>query len=219
MGKNKHGKRKQYLNNVDVPLSKTDANVIKPSITGTVLPAPPKSILKPTVVTNGPQQPQISSSGASSSGTKKYKQPELHTTLGLSKKIEELRLKHPAAPIIGLNQLTPSSKKRVNTRISKKLNHRHDHAVFKKLAPVNVNDTVLLPSGGTLAEGNAKSKFLFKEKKDPEPTLSDYLRPIQPFTFDPQPIRPSPLPSCGLSENSWNNYENIQYVLGIIEEH
>lgn len=135
MGKNKHGKRKQYLNNVDVPVSKTTANVLKSSAGENVLPPPPaKSILKPSVPVSSTrpstklQAPSATTSagaGASAAtsgaGATKYKQPELHTTLGLSKRIETVQ-KMEAPSINSIGQLTPSSKKRVNAMV------RENHA-------------------------------------------------------------------------------------------
>uniref|UniRef100_A0A182RCD1 Protein phosphatase 1 regulatory subunit 35 C-terminal domain-containing protein n=1 Tax=Anopheles funestus TaxID=62324 RepID=A0A182RCD1_ANOFN len=221
MGKHKHGNRKRYLCNVDVPLSRSSASVLKSSTGDNVLPPPLKSILKPPAATARPSQPQVGSStsaAASTSEPTKYKQPELHTMLGLSKRIETVKKIEPQ-PITNIGQLTPSSKKRVNAQITKQLNHQYDQAVFKKLAPVNVNDTVLLPAPGSRTAASTKSKYLFKDKKDPEPTLSDYLRPIPRFTVDVVPNVPTPHLGRVTTGDSWNNFHNIEYVLRIMEEH
>nr|XP_040232357.2 protein PPP1R35 homolog [Anopheles coluzzii] len=231
MGKNKHGKRKQYLNNVDVPVSKTTANVLKSSAGENVLPPPPaKSILKPSVPVSSTrpstklQAPSATTSagaGASAAtsgaGATKYKQPELHTTLGLSKRIETVQ-KMEAPSINSIGQLTPSSKKRVNAMVTKHLNHLYDQVVFKKLAPVNVNDTVLVPTTRSRL-GDAKARYVFKDKKDPEPVLSDYLRPIPPFTFHFVPHIPTAQLGRVAAGDSWNNFHNIEYVMRIMEEH
>ncbi|XP_035910903.1 uncharacterized protein LOC118511662 [Anopheles stephensi] len=223
MGKHKHGNRKRYLCNVDVPLSRSTASVLKSSTGDNVIPPAPTSILKPTTSTStrAPQNQQPpSTTAAASSEASKYKQPELHTTLGLSKRIETVKKIEPQ-PITSMGQLTPNSKKRVNTQITKQLNHQYDQSVFKKLAPVNVNDTVLLPAPGsrTAASASSKSKYLFKDKKDPEPTLSDYLRPIPRFTIDFVPHIPTPHLGRVTAGDSWNNFHNIEYVQRIMEEH
>ncbi|XP_050078477.1 protein PPP1R35 homolog [Anopheles maculipalpis] len=222
MGKHKHGNRKRYLCNVDVPLSRSTASVLKSSTGDNLLPAAPKSILKPTTsaaARSAQNQPAPSTTAPSSSEATKYKQPELHTTLGLSKRIETVKKLEPQ-PITSMGQLTPNSKKRVNTQITKQLNHQYDQSVFKKLAPVNVNDTVLLPAPGSrTAAASSKSKYLFKDKKDPEPTLSDYLRPIPRFTIDFVPHISTPQLMRVTAGDSWNNFHNIEYVQRIMEEH
>ncbi|XP_053665697.1 protein PPP1R35 homolog [Anopheles marshallii] len=222
MGKHKHGNRKRFLCNVDVPLSRTTASVLKSSDGENVIPPPLKSILKPPASTGWPsaEPPAASSATAapSTSEATKYKQPELHTMLGLSKRIESVK-KMEAQPITNMTQLTPISKKRVNTQITKQLNHQYDLAVFKKLAPVNVNDTVLLPAPGSRSTATAKSKYFSKDKKDPEPTLSDYLRPIPRFTIDFVPNVPTPNLGRVAAGDSWNNFQNIEYVMRIMEEH
>uniref|UniRef100_A0A182Q0Y1 Protein phosphatase 1 regulatory subunit 35 C-terminal domain-containing protein n=1 Tax=Anopheles farauti TaxID=69004 RepID=A0A182Q0Y1_9DIPT len=226
MGKNKHGKRKQILGNVDVPLSKSNANVLKSSTGENVPPQPPKSILKQTAPTSAraSQPPAPSSSVGTAPATfatlaSKYKQPELHSTLGISKQIESVKKLDPQ-PITNIGQLTPNSKKIVNAQITKQLNHQYDQVVFKHLAPVNVNDSVLIPMLGarkTIAPVAAKSKYVSTEK-DPEPTLSEYLSPIQRVAYDFKPnIAPQPLVRVA-SGCFWNNFENIQYVVRIMDE-
>ncbi|XP_052893069.1 uncharacterized protein LOC128300879 [Anopheles moucheti] len=222
MGKHKHGNRKRFLCNVDVPLSRTSVSVLKSSIGENVLPPPLKSILKPPAssgfIRPSIEPPSFATAAPSTSEATKYKQPELHTMLGLSKRIETVK-KMEIQPITNMTQLTPSSKKRVNTQITKQLNHQYDQAVFKKLAPVNVNDTVLLPAPGSRTTATAKSKYFFKDKKDPEPTLSDYLRPIPRFTIDFVPNVSTPNLGRVAAGDSWNNFHNIEYVLRIMEEH
>uniref|UniRef100_A0A182K1I3 Protein phosphatase 1 regulatory subunit 35 C-terminal domain-containing protein n=1 Tax=Anopheles christyi TaxID=43041 RepID=A0A182K1I3_9DIPT len=227
MGKNKHGKRKQYLSNVDVPVSKTNANVLKSSTGENVLPPPPKSILKPAVPSSArstqPQPPSATSSAAaatvgtsSKTGAIKYKQPELHTTLSLSKKIETVKKMEPQS-VTSMGQLTPSSKKRVNIQVTKQLNRLYDQVVFKKLPPINVNDTVLVPTTRNRLS-TSKTRYI-QDKKEPEPVLSDYLRPIQPFTFHFVPHIPTAQLGRVAAGDSWNNFHNIEYVLRIMEEH
>lgn len=220
MGKHKHGNRKRFLCNVDVPLSRSTASVLKSSTGDNVLPAAPKSILKPTTSAAARQAAnQQAPTTTTSSEATKYKQPELHSTLGLSKRIESVKKLDPQ-PITSMGQLTPNSKKRVNTQITKQLNHQYDQSVFKKLAPVNVNDTVLLPAPGSrTAAASSKSKYLFKDKKDPEPTLSDYLLPIPRLTVDFVPHIPTPQLGRVTAGGSWNNFHNIEYVQRIMEEH
>uniref|UniRef100_A0A182NB12 Protein phosphatase 1 regulatory subunit 35 C-terminal domain-containing protein n=1 Tax=Anopheles dirus TaxID=7168 RepID=A0A182NB12_9DIPT len=229
MGKNKHAKRKQYLGNVDVPLSKSNANVMKTFAFEDLLPPPPKSILKQAAQTKAreskPPAPSSSvgaetSTSASQPNTTKYKQPELHSMLDICNQIETVKQLEPP-PVTSIGQLTPLSKKLVNAQITKQLNHQYDQVVFKRLAPVNVNDSVLIPMLGarkTTAPANAKSKYVSKEK-DPEPTLSDYLCPILrlPYEFKPQ-VPPQPLARVA-SGPAWNNFSNIEYVLRILDEH
>uniref|UniRef100_A0A182PAR7 Protein phosphatase 1 regulatory subunit 35 C-terminal domain-containing protein n=1 Tax=Anopheles epiroticus TaxID=199890 RepID=A0A182PAR7_9DIPT len=233
MGKNKHGKRKQLLSNVDVPVSRTNANVLKSSTGDNVLPPPPpKSILKATAppvagTSSKPRPPLATSSSAAAVGTtagtastanaSKYKQPELYSTLGITLKIDTLNKLQPQS-ITSMGQLTPSSKKRVNAQATKQLNHQYDHPVFKRLPPVNVNDTVLMPTTRTRPTGT-KARPLSKDKKDPEPVLSDYLRPIPPITFDFVPHFPTSQLDRVSAGESWNNFHNIEYVLRIMEEH
>uniref|UniRef100_A0A182VTT2 Protein phosphatase 1 regulatory subunit 35 C-terminal domain-containing protein n=1 Tax=Anopheles minimus TaxID=112268 RepID=A0A182VTT2_9DIPT len=222
MGKNKHGTRKRYLCNVDVPVSRSSASVLQSTTGDNVLPPPLKSILKPPAPNARPAQPPVASlttpAAASASDATKYKQPMLHSMLALRKRIET-EMKVERQPITNVGQLTPSSKKRVNAQITKQLNHQHDQAVFQKLAPVNVNDTVLLPAPGTRPPTYAKTKYQFKDKKDPEPLLSDYLRPIPRFKVDYVPIVSTPLLGRVSTGDCWNNFHNIEYVMRIMEEH
>ncbi|XP_041786465.1 uncharacterized protein LOC121601727 [Anopheles merus] len=102
--------------------------------------------------------------------------------------------------------------------VTKHLNHLYDQVVFKKLAPVNVNDTVLVPTTRSRL-GDAKARYVFKDKKDPEPVLSDYLRPIPPFTFHFVPHIPTAQLGRVAAGDSWNNFHNIEYVMRIMEEH
>uniref|UniRef100_A0A182MRK4 Protein phosphatase 1 regulatory subunit 35 C-terminal domain-containing protein n=1 Tax=Anopheles culicifacies TaxID=139723 RepID=A0A182MRK4_9DIPT len=221
MGKHKHGNRKRYLSNVDVPLSRSSATVLKSSTGDNGRLPPLKSILKLAGSTADPSQPQVGSSTSAAQSlpfAKMYSQADLHTLLALSKQIDTANKVEPQ-PITSMSQLTPSSKKRVNAQITKQLNHQYDQAVFQKLAPVNVNDTALLPAPGSRTAANAKSKYLFKDEKDPEPVLSDYLRPIPRFTVDFAPNVSTLHLGRVTAGDTWNNFHNIEYVLRIMEEH
>lgn len=58
----------------------------------------------------------------------------------------------------------------------KKLNFPSDKSVYKCLVPVNVNDSVLDVKPSSLRR-QSKSKTRVQTAKDPEPTLSHYLKP------------------------------------------
>ncbi|XP_058061026.1 uncharacterized protein LOC131211541 [Anopheles bellator] len=204
--KGKLVKQKQYLNNVDIPLSKTGAKVLKVT-NENVHPQPPtvvKSILKPTPV------PQELSSATGTRTDTKYKQPELHSTLAVRKQIEMVKQQaHKAQQhaITSIGELTPRSQKIIKSQISKKLNYQFDHAAFKELESVNVNDSVLQPA----PRSAAKARFKFQGKKDPEPSLSDYLNPIPPL-YETQPYVPPQIAPRNPAISGWNNFDNIMRV-------
>lgn len=195
MGKNKHGKKKVYLSNVDVPLSKTDAKVVKSNAPGNETAQPPKSILKPA----SSQQP------STSADCNKYVVPELFSTLAVCQKIE--RVKNTQYPLItNAGQLTPNSKKQLNTKITKKLNHQPDTNVYSRLTPVVVNDNLRPPV-------ETRTKYQFTGKKDPEPTLSDYLMPIEPYKIE----YAIALPVHTMGKVQADNYPNIIYVMSNLD--
>uniref|UniRef100_A0AAG5DUF2 Protein phosphatase 1 regulatory subunit 35 C-terminal domain-containing protein n=1 Tax=Anopheles atroparvus TaxID=41427 RepID=A0AAG5DUF2_ANOAO len=167
MVKQRHAKKKVYLSDVDVPVSKTNAKVVRPNNAVQGVPCrrsePPKSILK----TSASKQQPADKGQPSTSAECKYVLPELFSTLAVSKKIERVE-NTQAAPITSSGQLTPKSKKQLNTKITKKLNHQPDTNVYSGLAPVGVNDNQRLPK-------EPRAIYQFTGKKDPEPVLSDYL--------------------------------------------
>ncbi|ETN61593.1 hypothetical protein AND_006755 [Anopheles darlingi] len=208
--KHKSFKQKHYLNNVDVPLSKSGAKVLK-------APNDAQNEAK-----HHQQPPPIVRSILKNAGsattqaptTNKYKQPELHSTLGVSKQIETVRRTH-TAPITNIGQLTPRTKKFVKAQITKKLNHQYDERTFKALTPVNVNDSVLLQN----PPGALKNRCKFQDKKEMtrEPVLSDYLKPIPRFSHDFQPYIPTlPLPRAAAGDG-WNNFDNIMHVFALTD--
>lgn len=90
------------------------------------------------------------------------------------------------------------------------MNFQHDENVFKDLIPVNVNDSVLLPA----TKKSIRVKYTAKEKRDPEPELSDFIRPIAAcdIEFDPY-LAPEPAPQ----RPNFNNFDNILDVLTKID--
>ncbi|XP_035775691.1 uncharacterized protein LOC118457875 [Anopheles albimanus] len=209
--KQKSFKQMHYLNNVDIPLSKSGAKVLKApndaQHEGTHHHHPPpiaRSILKNAASAANHQAP----------ATNKYKQPELHSTLGVSKQIETVRRTH-TAPITNIGQLTPRTKKFVKAQITKKLNHQYDERTFKALTPVNVNDSVLLQE----PRAALKNRCKFQDKKEltREPVLSDYLKPIPRFSHDFTPYIPTlPLPRAAAGDG-WNNFDNIMRVFALTD--
>lgn len=200
--------RKAFLRDVDVPLAMSNVRVLKPT-TGSnqqqvaVQPPPKqtKSILKRTSL--------ATTTGTVSAPSSKYKQPELHTALNVQKQIEKVqgvKAKVPAS----IGELTPKSQKFVRNQITRKLNFQHDDNVFKGLVPVNVNDSVLIPA----RKRPLRSKFVAKEKRDPEPELADFLRPIPKCNIDFDPyLPPEPAPR----RPNFDNFGHIMDVFGKID--
>lgn len=90
------------------------------------------------------------------------------------------------------------------------MNFQHDENVFKGLKPVNVNDSVLIP----VTKKPLRSKYIAKEKRDPEPELADFLRPIPEFNMDFDPYLP---PETAPKKPNGNNFKNIINVFNKID--
>ncbi|XP_065078367.1 protein PPP1R35 homolog [Ochlerotatus camptorhynchus] len=188
--------RKCFLRNVEIPLARSKAKVLKPT-----------QITTAAATSRAPTQNRISTGKATDSN--KFKQPELHSALNVRKEIEKVKSTHTKAPT-SIGELTPKSKKFVRDQISKKLNFQHDENVFKGLVPVNVNDSVLIPTG----RKPLSSRYIAKEKRDPEPELGDFLRPITKCNVPFEPyLPPEPAPR----RPNFNNFDNIIDVFGKID--
>ncbi|KAJ6646193.1 Myosin-VIIa, partial [Pseudolycoriella hygida] len=99
----------------------------------------------------------------------------VQTTMALSNKIDEIKAKS-GPKFKDVSDLTPRSKAVVTERITHQLNFPAEATIYKKLIPVNVNDSVLeeiFPK--------RKKRQEFTRNKDPEPVLGDYLTPIVPL--------------------------------------
>ncbi|XP_001864281.2 uncharacterized protein LOC6047194 [Culex quinquefasciatus] len=202
--------RKAFLRDVDIPLATSNARVLKPSA-GTNqqqqqanVAQPPKqtkSILKRTSL--------VSTTRPAPAHSSKFKQPELHTALNVQKQIEKVQGAKVKAPA-SIGELTPKSQKFVRNQITRKLNFQHDDNVFKGLVPVNVNDSVLIPA----RKRPLRSKFVAKEKRDPEPELADFLRPIAKCSIEFEPyLPPEPAPR----RPNFDNFAHIMDVFGKID--
>ncbi|XP_055539397.1 protein PPP1R35 homolog [Wyeomyia smithii] len=196
---NKAKFRKAFLRDVEIPLSKTNAKVIKPVLENTAAPN------KTTSTKNSRRLNDLPKTTVSG----KFKQPELHTALNVCKQIEKIKTTNSAAPT-SIGELTPKSKKFVREEITKRLNFQHDENVFKGLKPVNVNDSVLIP----VTKKPLRTKYVSKEKRDPEPELADFLRPIPEFNLNFDPYLPT---EVTLAKPNGNNFRNIINVFNKID--
>uniref|UniRef100_A0A1Q3EWS4 Protein phosphatase 1 regulatory subunit 35 c-terminus n=1 Tax=Culex tarsalis TaxID=7177 RepID=A0A1Q3EWS4_CULTA len=195
--------RKAFLRDVDIPLATSNARVLKPTSGSNQQQQPKqtKSILKRTSLA-----PSTATAPAPSN---KFKQPELHTALNVQKQIEKVQNVKAKAPA-SIGELTPKSQKFVRNQITRKLNFQQDDNVFKGLVPVNVNDSVLIPA----RKRPLRSKFVAKEKRDPEPELADFLRPIPKCSIEFEPyLPPEPVPR----RPNFDNFAHIMDVFGKID--
>ncbi|XP_055641291.1 protein PPP1R35 homolog [Toxorhynchites rutilus septentrionalis] len=192
--------QKSYLRDVEIPVSISTAKVLKPTGSNVSNPIPKD---KPCLKTGNP------SVKTKPTNSTKFQQPELHTALNIREKIEKVKTTQTKAPT-SIGELTPKSKKFVRDQITRKLNFQHDENVFKNLVPMNVNDSVLIPA----TKKPIRTKYVSKEKRDPEPELSDFLRPISAcdIEFDPY-LPPEPAPR----RPNFNNLDNILDVLTKID--
>ncbi|XP_058450182.1 protein PPP1R35 homolog isoform X2 [Malaya genurostris] len=188
--------RKYFLRDVEIPLTKSNATVWK-ATRGT-------STSEPDVKQVG--QPNVKSCLVS---INKFKQPELHTALNVRKQIDEVKNIHSKAPA-NIGELTPKSKKFVREEVTKKLNFNHDENVFKGLVPVNVNDSVLIP----IRKKSIRVNYVMREKRDPEPDLAEFLRPIPAFNLDFDPYLP---PESIPQRPNFNNFDHIMDVFNKID--
>ncbi|XP_058824915.1 protein PPP1R35 homolog [Topomyia yanbarensis] len=189
--------RKCFLRGVEVPLATSNARVLKPTSGDTnIIPKEPIKRIEPV--------------RRSTVASNKFKQPELHTALNVRKQIEKVSAVNSKAPT-SIGELTPKSKKFVREEITKKLNFQHDENVFKGLVPVNVNDSVLIP---VAKKPIIRAKFVTKAKRDPEPELADFLRPIPKFNIDFDPYLP---PESIPRKPNFNNFDNIMDVFAKID--
>lgn len=92
----------------------------------------------------------------------------------------------------------------------KKLNIPNGRNVYKQLAPVNVNDSVLGLDSHNQRK-RTKPRKSTASNVDPEPVLTDYLRPASPLTYtieakkEPNPKNIDSEPS---SQKSLNDFAN-----------
>uniref|UniRef100_A0A182VG50 Uncharacterized protein n=1 Tax=Anopheles merus TaxID=30066 RepID=A0A182VG50_ANOME len=149
-------------------------------------------------------------------GATKYMRPEMAAMLGLVKQVESINKKQPA-PFNSMDQLATRSNI-AGELVKNYLNPRQDKLVFRTVLPCTVNDMVLIPPMPSDLRQcpDTKSRYSFKDNKDPEPVLSDYLRPT-PVTFHyVQSNRQSEMGPVAAGV-SWNNFNNIVYVLKHVE--
>lgn len=69
--------------------------------------------------------------------------------------------------------------------MTKKLNFPADENVFKNLIPINLSDSIILPQKMKIN----KKKYVFKQKKDPEPDLDDFIVPILAYVSTVEPAK------------------------------
>lgn len=70
---------------------------------------------------------------------------------------------------------------------------------------MNVNDSVLIPTN----RKPLNSRYIVKEKRDPEPELGDFLRPITKCNVPFEPYMP---PEPAPRRPNFNNFDNIMDV-------
>ncbi|XP_037037684.1 uncharacterized protein LOC119075357 [Bradysia coprophila] len=112
---------------------------------------------------------------AAASTKDKYRKPQLQATMGLAQQIDQWKAK-TGPKYNDVCDLTPRSRAVVTERITHQLNFPTEATVFKKLIPVNVNDSVLEEICPKV-----KKRRPFTRHKDPEPVLGDYLTPVVPL--------------------------------------
>ncbi|XP_062551508.1 protein PPP1R35 homolog [Armigeres subalbatus] len=198
----KNNCRKFFLRDVDIPLATSQAQVLKPSQTSNTIRR------KDVKVKNNPSG-SAPATKTTTSAANKFKEPELHSALNVRKEIEKVKGMHTKPPT-SIGELTPKSKKFVREQITKKLNFHHDENVFKGLVPVNVNDSVLIPT----SRKPLRSTYVAKEKRDPEPELGDFLRPISKCNVPFEPyLAPEPAPR----RPNFNNFDHILEVFAKVD--
>lgn len=69
--------------------------------------------------------------------------------------------------------------------MTKKLNFPADKNVFKDLIPINLSDSIILPQKMKIN----KKKYVFKQKKDPEPDLEDFITPVSAYVSTMEPCK------------------------------
>lgn len=200
--------RKFFLRNVEIPLATSKAQVMKASQTANTKQIPTVGA-KRSSLNDKPSSSSVSVTKPSGSTGNKYKEPELHSALNVRKEIEKVKSLHTKPPT-SIGELTPKSKKFVRDQVTKKLNFQHDENVFKGLVPVNVNDSVLIPT----TRKPLRSSYVAKEKRDPEPELGDFLRPIAKCNV---PLEPYLAPQMAPRRPNFNNFDHILEVFAKVD--
>ncbi|GAB0091334.1 hypothetical protein DMENIID0001_061650 [Sergentomyia squamirostris] len=111
-----------------------------------------------------------------------FARPELHTTLKIQHKIEAIKQGKGVKIEVNPEVLTSAREE-----ISKKLNFGLHTKIYKNLAPINVNDSVIERD-----ERPFRKKYVTKSQRDPTPKLQDFLTPIEPHQY-PLPILMGPV--------------------------
>ncbi|XP_019538202.3 protein PPP1R35 homolog [Aedes albopictus] len=196
--------RKFFLRNVEIPVANSKAQVLKASQTANTNTSERTTTRPKNPVNSAPVVKSTAASAAS-----KYKEAELHSALNVRKEIEKVKSLHAKAPT-SIGELTPKSKKFVRDQVTKKLNFQHDENVFKGLVPVNVNDSVLIPT----TKKPLRSSYVVREKRDPEPELGDFLRPIAKCNV---PLEPYLAPQMAPRRPNFNNFDHILEVFAKVD--
>ncbi|XP_040166260.1 uncharacterized protein LOC120901947 [Anopheles arabiensis] len=241
MGRKKAVKRKFYINNRLLnPATQSATRELIQYFGENVCETSSKSIAEPTVPPSSsaqlelqPQPPSVTSSVATVAGlgaefgtatgtistlggATKYMRPELATMLGLVKQVEPITKKQPAQ-FTSMYQVATRSNLE-GELVKNCLNPRQGKIVFRTVLPCTVNDMVLIPPMPSDLRKcpDTKSRYSFKDNKDPEPVLSDYLRPT-PVTFHFVQNNSQSVLGPVAAGVSWNNFSNIVQVLKHVE--
>ncbi|XP_055598932.1 protein PPP1R35 homolog [Uranotaenia lowii] len=197
--------RKAFLRDVDIPLTQSKAKVINQNDQCATNSNKNTINWKPT-----DKKQRRDTQAVPTKPVTKFKLPELNTALNIRKQIDKVKNEQPAKAPTSIGELTPKSKKFVKGQITKKLNFQHDENVFKGLVPVNVNDSILIPT----KKKPLKERYTAEAKRDPEPDLADFLRPIGKFNVPFEPYLP--LEMTPRKPNS-NNFDHILDVFAKID--